>query len=252
MKSIVGLTLIALASSVAPLRADMSFEAASVKATQADVGPRDPMHVDGGRVTLNSMSLKSLIQMAYNLPDWKIDGANGWVDTNRYDVAAKFPEGADQKQLPEMLRTLLRERFALQMETKSKSMKVYGLTPIKGGAKLKPSTQATTWDGHGGVNGGMRPGHLVFPDMTIGGLAEVLSTRLGKPVIDQTNITGKYAIDLKWSAKEMDANSASTDGPSIFTALEEQLGLTLRTTTAPVEVLAIRHAAPPSGTKQNL
>jgi len=247
MKIFVGFAWIALAFGGLALHADMSFEAASVKATPADAGPRDPMHVDGGRVTLNSVSLKSLIQMAYSLPEWKLDGATGWIDSNRYDIAAKFPEGADQKQLPEMLRTLLRERFALQTETKSKSMKAYALTPVKSGAKLKVSSHETTWDGHGGVNGGMRPGHLVFPDMTIGGLAEVLSTRIGKPVIDQTNITGKYAIDLKWSAKEMDADSTSTDGPSIFTALEQQLGLTLRSTTAPVEVLAIRHASPPSG-----
>lgn len=247
MKIFAGIALLVLACGGPSLCADMAFETASVKATPANMPPRNPMQVDSGRVTLNSVSLKMLIQMAYSLPEWKLDGANGWIDDNRYDITAKFPEGATQKQLPEMLRTLLRERFALQTETKSRSMKVYALTPVKAGAKLKPSTQETTWDGHGGVNSLMRPGHLVFPDMTMAGLAEILSSRIGKPVIDQTNIAGQYAIDLKWSAKEMDANGASTDGPSIFTALEEQLGLTLRTTTAPVEVLAIRHAAPPSG-----
>jgi len=246
MKSFTGIALLGLACGGPALCADMAFETASVKATPANMPPRNPMQVDSGRVTLNSMSLKMLIQMAYSLPEWKLDGVTGWIDDNRYDVTAKFPEGADQKQLPQMLRTLIRERFALQTETKSKSMKVYALTPVKTGAKLKPSTQETVWD-HGVVNGGMRPGHLVFPDMTMAGLAEILSSRIGKPVIDQTNISGQYAVDLKWSAKEMDANGASTDGPSIFTALEEQLGLTLRTTTAPVEVLAIRHAAPPSG-----
>src|SRR3569833_1980611 len=246
MKAGIRLACSVLAFGGVALSADMSFEAASVKATPANAGPRDPMHVDSGRVTLNSMSLKLLIQMAYSLPEWKLDGVSGWIEDNRYDITAKFPEGAGEKQLPEMLRTLLHERFALQMETKSKSMKVYGLTPVKGGAKLKLSTRETTWDGHGGVNGGMRPGHLVFPDMTIDGLAEVLATRVGKPVIDQTNIPGKYAIDLRWSAKEMDADSASTDGPSIFTALEEQLGLTLRTTTAQVEEIADRTATPQS------
>ena len=211
MKAVIRLACIVLAFGGVALSADMSFEAASVKATPANAGPRDPMHVDSGRVTLNSMSLKLLIQMAYSLPEWKLDGVSGWIEDNRYDISAKFPQGAGEKQLPEMLRTLLHE-----------------------------------WDGHGAVSGWMRPGHLVFPDMTIDGLAEVLATRVGKPVIDQTNIPGKYAIDLRWSAKEMDADGTSTDGPSIFTALEEQLGLTLRTTTAPVEVLAIRHAAPPS------
>lgn len=246
MKIFAGLALIAMAFGGMALCADMAFETASIKATPANMPPRNPMQVDSGRVTLNSMSLKMLIQMAYSLPEWKLDGANGWIDDNRYDIAARFPEGADQKQLPEMMKTLLRERFALQTETKSKSMKVYALTPVKAGAKLRPSTQETVWD-HGVVNGGMRPGHLVFPDMTMAGLAEILSSRVGKPVLDDTNIPGKFAIDLKWSAKEMDANGASTDGPSIFTALEEQLGLTLRSTTAPVEVLSIRHAAPPSG-----
>ncbi|HEY4086794.1 MAG TPA: TIGR03435 family protein [Bryobacteraceae bacterium] len=247
MKIFAGLALVAMAFSGVALSADMAFETASIKPTPANMPPRNPMQVDSGRVTLNSWSLKMLIEMAYGQPEWRLDGANGWIDDNRYDIAAKFPQGADQKQLPEMMKTLLIERFALQTEQKSKSMKVYGLTPLKGGAKLKPSTQETTWDGHGGVNSLMRSGHLVFPDMTMAGLAEILSSRTGKPVIDQTNIPGKFAVDLKWSAKEMDANGASTDGPSIFTALEEQLGLTLRTTTAPVEVLAIRHAAPPSG-----
>jgi uncharacterized protein (TIGR03435 family) len=247
MKSFTGVAWIMLVCTAGPLSADMSFEAASVKASPADAGPRDMMHVDSGRVTPNTMSLKMLIQMAYSLPGWKIDGASGWIDDNRYDIAAKFPAGADHQQLPEMLRTLLRERFALRMETKSKSMKAYALTPVKAGAKLKPSTLETTRDGHGGMNGGILPGRLIIPDMTMAGLADFLAGKTGKPVFDQTNLPGKFAIDLKWSAKEMDANSAATDGPSIFTALEEQLGLTLRSTTAPVEVLSIRHASPPSG-----
>ncbi len=245
MKIFAGLALIALAS--APLRADMAFETASVKPAPANMPPRNPMQVDSGRVTLNSWSLKMLIEMAYGQPEWKLDGASGWIDENRYDIAAKFPEGADQKQLPEMMKTLLIERFALQTETKSRSMKVYALTPVKTGAKLKPSTEATSFDAQGRTKTVLVKGGVFFPDLTMDGLAAILASRIGKPVIDQTNIPGKFAVDLKWSAKEMDANGASTDGPSIFTAIEEQLGLTLRSTTAPVEVLSILHAAPPSG-----
>ncbi|HVW09836.1 MAG TPA: TIGR03435 family protein [Bryobacteraceae bacterium] len=246
MKWFTGAALIALVCGGSALRADIAFETASVKATPANMQPRDPMQVDSGRVTLNAMSLKILIQMAYEVPEWKIDGANGWIENNRYDISAKFPEGANQKQLPEMLRGLLSERFALQTEEKSKSMKVYALVPAKSGAKLKPSTEATTWT-NGVMNGGIGKGRLVMRDMTMAALAEVLSTRIGKPVIDQTDIGGKFAIDLKWSPTEMDAAIAPTDGPSIFTALEEQLGLALRTTTAPVEVISIRHASQPSG-----
>lgn len=205
------------------------------------------MQVDAGRVTLNGLTLKVLIQMAYRAPEWKLDGLTSWMDNNRYDIAAKFPEGADQKQLPEMLKALLIERFGLRTETRSKSVKVYALVPSKAGAKLKPSTQATTWDANGGTKSVILKGRVVIPDLTMGGLAEFLATKIGKPVLDHTILTGKYAIDLKWSPTEMEAASTSTDGPSIFTALEEQLGLTLRTTTAPVEVLAIRHASPPSG-----
>jgi uncharacterized protein (TIGR03435 family) len=247
MKPLLAVALIALASGSMPLRGDMSFETASIKATPDHMPPRNPMQVDSRRVTLNGWSLKMLIQMAYQAPEWKLDSVTGWMDSRRYDIAAIFPEGAGQKQLPEMLRALLVERFALRTATKSRSMKVYALTSAKTGAKLQPSTEGTTWDGNGGMNGGIFKGRLLIRDMTMGGLAAFLATKIGKPVLDQTKLTGKYAIDLKWSPTEMDAAGTSTEGPSIFTALEEQLGLTLRTTTATIKVLSILHANPPSG-----
>jgi uncharacterized protein (TIGR03435 family) len=142
-----------------------------------------------------------------------------------------------------MLQALLTDRFKLSLHRESKEMSVYALVAGKNGPKVKTAESASGISSHS--DGG--PIHV---SATVGmdGFANYLSQRLDRPVLDQTGLKGLFEIKLDWSPDSIQRPGANDDlqGPSIFTALQEQLGLKLEGRKAPVEVLVIDHAEMPS------
>jgi uncharacterized protein (TIGR03435 family) len=215
-----------------------AFDAASVKRLAAD----DPTHRNahtsvtsnehGSRLSFESVTLKDLIQRAYGVASFQIDGP-GWIGEERYDVEAKTTS-ADPKQIGPMLQTLLAERFRLALHRETRVGPLYRLIEAKGGPKLRP--------GAAGAAGGIRTASgktavkMSATNQSMARLADALAGAAGRPVVDQTGLSGVYNFELEY------ARGDESEAPSIFAAVEEQLGLKLQPGRGPVEILAIDRA----------
>jgi uncharacterized protein (TIGR03435 family) len=134
-----------------------------------------------------------------------------------------------------MLQTLLNDRFHLTTHLESKSMSVLSLYVGKGGSKLKQSVEKE------GVSVLNARGHLAGTNQTVADIARAIAGALGEQVVDKTGMTGKFGYDLKW-----EPDPAKGDGPSIYTAVQEQLGLKFEPEKAPVEILVVDRADRPT------
>jgi uncharacterized protein (TIGR03435 family) len=156
----------------------------------------------------------------------------GWLDTRCYDVDAK-PEGdtgLSYEQAKAPLQHLLIQRFQLTSHRESKDMSGYALVVAKGGPKLKKT-------GDSAKEGYIFSGGLRGESMSMSTLAGMLTLFVKQPVVDKTGITGDYEIDLKFAASE----TTDSSFPSVFTAVQEQIGLKLEPQKVPVEMLVIDH-----------
>jgi bla regulator protein blaR1 len=254
------ITLVALAPFVnayqVPAPAEHESVSASTPATTFDVvsiRPSDSknpgMQIRPGKdsFTITGGSLKFIIQNAYDLQDFQIEGAPAWIDSARFDIIAKTDapspptstpaeKDAEQKLTEIRLQSLLADRFQMRVHTGTKEMPAYALVVAKGGQKLRPSTKNTGYTS--------RQGQLVCSGMSMDSLASVLSGMESRIVVDQTKLPGDYAFTLKWAPD--DTTNANADLPGLFTAIQEQLGLKLIPAKAPVRILIIDHIEKPS------
>jgi len=173
------------------------------------------VQIDAGRVTYNNITVKSMIRIAYGIPDWKLAGEPDRADTLPYDIKGTFPAGAGADQIPDMLKSMLTERFGLVAQYQNRTASVYDLTQLKTGAKLKPAVSEDQWSSDGTMKGGIFRGQFVLHNLTMAGLAELLARQVGRPVLDQTGLSGAFDITLKWSPLETTAPTTTDEGPSI-------------------------------------
>ena len=219
-------------------------------------GPR------GGLQTENT-TLMTLLGFAYHVPDYRIVGAPGWVSSERYDVTFTPDKtdvgpgpGVSLKDLDawtdrsrQRLQAVLRDRFGLLLRASTREMPIYALTAAKGGDRLVP--HATNGPPVGFYYYG--PGHIEATETSLQALADHLSNDVGRPVVDETGLMGQYDFKLVWTPdSEVSLGtppagvSSSGAGPSIFTALTEQLGLRLESTKGPVQIYAVEKVERPT------
>ena len=239
----------------------MSFEVATVK--PGNPGDHRKMFgiLPGGRFTASNVTVKELILFAYNLKDQQLAGGPGWAGSETFDVVGK-PEGsANPDQIKLMMRTLLEDRFKLTMRHESKDLSVYNLVVQKNGPKLTES-KVDPQAGPGGPRRNVRMGRGLVEgqQMSMAMLADVLSKVAGRTVLDKTGLTGTYDVKLEWTpdvgdtpfkglSREGDAPAATSSegsGPSLFTAIQEQLGLRLEAQKGAVEVFVVENVVKPS------
>ena len=220
-----------------------SFEAASVKAAppRAGTAALTAMDTDPAMVRFSNVSLKILIAIAYRLDSRLIQGGPAWLDDQPYDLAARLPPGTSRDRVPAMLQTLLAERFKLAVHRETTEQRVYFLVVGKNGTKLKAAEKADEQEVQQ-VRGDrlaaqVLSGGVMGDSMALGSLAGSLARVLGYQVLDRTGLTGTFDINLKWTPDD-----SKGTGPSLFTAIQEQLGLKLEPGKAPVEVLMVDHA----------
>ncbi len=267
-------------SSAVPTSA--AFEVASIKPNHSGER-RFFVSWQPGRFNATGMTLKFLITMAYDVKDFQVSGGPSWVNSERYDIDAKEPDSIAQEldKLPReqrgpladsMLQSLLADRFQLKLTQGTKEMPAYALVVAKNGPKLQEAkpvdTQAEAPSAPGGHPHGpmIRMGRGEVSGQGVGAsfLASVLSQQLGRTVLDKTGLKGNYDFTLKWTPEQREgmmmagpgpggggpppdgAPPPDASGPSVFTALQEQLGLRLEPTKAPAEVLTIDHVERPS------
>jgi uncharacterized protein (TIGR03435 family) len=229
-----------------------AFDVASIKPTPPEVsGSRASAPTPGNNLSLQGMSLKELIQLAYTLSSDLVTGGPAWVEGTRYDVEAKAEGQASQKQRLEMLKTLLAERFKLTFHYESKEASTYVLTAGKNLSKLRERKP-----GDGGEPSGIRDTgslHYVCRDTSMAWFARYLeSTVLSRPVADKTGLSATYDFELSWRPDDSQfkgrfagSREAQSDLPDLFTALKD-IGLKLETVKSPVAFLRIDHAEKPS------
>jgi uncharacterized protein (TIGR03435 family) len=229
----------------AGIAASQSFEVASIKFHPEPITHSADPAIRGSRVTGAAITLIDLIEDAYGLRRDQISGEPGWARTGHYDIDAKAPgEGAIARdQLKQLLQSLLAERFQLKVHRETEEVPVYALIADKNGPKFKASAPDAT--GGYSVQGTDKGLHMVVKRGTMDQLARQLSNTAGRPVIDRTNLPGLYAYTLDWFPADR-VPPPDLDAPSMFAALQEQLGLRLEATKGPIEKLVIDHAEKPS------
>ena len=251
-------------SNLAPAesRADAKAPAYDVVVIKPNKSNSDSISANTGEdtYTATNVSLKMIMQNAYDIKIDLIHGLTGWADSARFDVQAKIVDmsaEAIKKLTPEerraMLRGLLEDRFQLKVHKQFETLPVYEMIIAKSGSKLKevePPKPDSEIDEHktldGIERGNMRMGstQLFAHDVGLSLLTSVLSHQLHRTVIDKTGLRGKYDLALNWSTDDPAASSDSS-APILFTALEEQMGLRLQPAKGAVETLVVDHVEMP-------
>jgi bla regulator protein blaR1 len=228
----------------------LSFEVASIE-PGGEGNRRMIQFVPGGGLRVRGTTLKFLVAVAYDVLDVQISGGPAWINSDRFDIVAKSERGESKSALDDMhkmtdaqmktsvelirqkLQALLADRFRLTLHHETKEEPMYALVIGKDGPKLQESQSKQDarhmMMGRGELNGDGVPFEMLVSN---------LSSQLGRPVIDRTGLTGHYDFKLQWI---LDPN-----GPSIFTAIQEQLGLRLESQKGPVDILVIDRVGKPS------
>lgn len=232
------------------------FEVVTIKPTARTDGAWRLQPTPDGYTGMD-ISLYKLVQEAYGIFEYKlVTGGPDWIDKDKFDFAAKFdpadiPSGEDltYRQRADMLRAVLADRFQLKVHREKKDFPVFNLVVAKDGLKLAPSS-------HEDLNGRTgaptcsiresRAGVLAAKQCLPDAIATLLRSSLRRTVIDKTGLTGRYDFELHWMPDNTPADSPLAGGPSIFTAVQEQLGLKLEPSTAPLDVLVIDSAEKPT------
>jgi uncharacterized protein (TIGR03435 family) len=222
----------------AQIAAPSVFEVAAVKPTQhgrtADGWSRSSVDIPSpGRFVAQNSSLSELIRFAYQVKEYQISGPI-WLndDSECFDIAAKAPPETPKPQMREMLQALLAERFKLTLHRESRTLPLYNLLPTTKGPKLQPAASPT---GRSSTNSS--GGNVTASNISMTDFAYQLSRWLSRPVRDKTGIKGTFDLTLRYDERD------SSDRPSLFAALQEQLGLRLQPAKGPVEILVIDQVA---------
>ncbi len=225
-------------ASVAWAQTPPQFEVPTIKpAPPQPAGRTDTrMSSDSHRLNFTNVNLKQVIGRAYKVQLYQIEGP-GWLETERFDITATLPPDASSQQIPEMLQALLADRFKLAIHRETRELPIYTLVVAKGGPKFKPSetdagitsnSNRTHW--HVTSKGSMRR------------FAEFLTDQVGRPVVDQTGLTGSFDLTLDWAVDDSTNHNDAETVPSLFTALQEQLGLKLESGKGPVKTIVVDRA----------
>ena len=261
-----------LASSVVAAVAVVSsqvFEVASVKPNKPGVTSVSMRMQPGGRLNLLNVTVLDIIRFAYAVQPFQIDGGPSWLESERYDVLAKvdgeiapLPPGQIGP-VQVMAQNLLAERFKLKAHRQTRDAPAYALVLARDDRKLGKQIAASHVDcvavlkammaggragppaGPGGAQCRLStagPGNVRGTDVSIGQLAQLLSVQLQRQVVDRSGLTGMFSFELSFAADQTN----DPDRPSIFTALQEQLGLKLESQRAPLDMVIIDSIEPPT------
>jgi uncharacterized protein (TIGR03435 family) len=286
-----------------------AFEVASIKPNKSGDGRIGVGFAPGGRFTANNITLGVLLGQAYRLQGGRgnnnpqILNAPGWISSDHFDIVAKADANVPPDQFPELIKSLLIERFKLAAHIESRELQVYALVVARSDGKLGPGLRPASAecaamiaargrsgpppggpgdpggrDSAGGVGRGpigpplpgqpmpcgmirFGPGSLTAGGTPIAQLATSLAPWVNRIVVDKTGLTGPFEVDLTWTPDQMPQGGPGAgpggpppggfppidpNGPSIFTAVQEQLGLKLDSTKSPVDVVVIDHVERPA------
>jgi uncharacterized protein (TIGR03435 family) len=251
------------------------FEVASIKPAAPDQRGTFIRNMPGGRLNITNMTMKEMITFAWRIQPFQISGGPSWLDSVHYDILAKPEKPPKDGEISLMLQALMKERFQLTLHEETRELPVYALVVRKEG-KLGPGLIESKEGGCAPIDFTkpppppepgkprpmgcgmmmMSPRQLTATATTIANLVESLSRILKRTVIDKTGLAGNFDVSLQWTPDEIQAIRPGPDAPpapppestapSIFTALQEQLGLKLESQKGPVKIFVIDRAEKPS------
>jgi len=264
------------AVAVAQTDAPPAFEVATIKPSDPNARGVFVRSNPGGRFDVNNMTLKELIVFAWRIQPYQVTGGPPWLDSAHFDLSAKGERSFQPGELVVALQSLLADRFQLVIHKETKDLPIYALVVARKDGKLGPElieSKEGTCAPYDPKNpppppepgkppalrcGGMRmsPREIYGASVPVAQLVPTLARFLGRTVVDKTGLTGKYDITLHWTPDDMQLAQLPPDaprpavsdanGPSIFTAIQEQLGLKLESQKGPVEMIVIDRAEKPS------
>ena len=253
-------------------QAPSAFDVASIKPNHSGaVGEHVRFYPPSGRVQMTNVTVKRLIQNAYQLQDQQIAGGPGWIASEHFDIVANSEAThLSPQDRWMMVRALLADRFKLKMHRESREQSVFGLVLARRDGQLgehlkKSDTDCTlptaprpgpidlsVANQCGVIMGG--PGHMNFRGVTMETLAAQLSSRVGRSVVDRSGLQGRYDLDVEFAPPPVGSDGSdptlgdrpSSEAPSIYTALQEQLGLKLDSQKRSIDVTVIDSAERPT------
>jgi uncharacterized protein (TIGR03435 family) len=223
-----------------------SFDVASIKPGDPHPTSAALQFLPSGTMVAKSFPLSLMIQEVFKLDAFQIVGLEPFTadwTTTRFDIQAKASGAASRDQMKVMAQTPLADRFQLKFHREMRELSVYALIPAKGGIKLQIAKDDGTPRGTGGINATWPMGKVFGNNVSMDHFIQILSEQqLDRPVVNRTNFTQPFDFKLEYGA--IDQPNAA--GPSIFTAVQEQLGLKLDPVKAQIEVMVIDHIEKPS------
>jgi uncharacterized protein (TIGR03435 family) len=224
--------------SIASILSAASFEVATIRPHEGDIRSVG-VDVQANVVTAKAMTVREMIAFAYELRDYQVIGGDGWSTQVRWDVQGSAGDAAPTR--PEarmMMRGLLEDRFGLRVRRSSQEMPVYSMTIAKGGHKLKPPTPFDTERINFNADG------AIWQNAPLDILGNPFPLHLDRPLVNRTGLDQRYDFSMKFKLSLEEAKGM--DGESIFTAMEEQLGLRVEPARAMIEVLVVEDVRRPS------
>jgi uncharacterized protein (TIGR03435 family) len=219
-----------------------SFDVASIHAQRPDDRQFFVRPPANGRFTAQGVTAKLLVMLAYSVQEDQILGGPRWLSTEKWDLEARADDGGrySGEESRRMLQDLLQDRFSLRFHRDTAQRAVYALTLTKDGPKFKPSTRERT-------NIRVTPKSFDIQRGNVAAITGVLASALGRPVIDRTGLAGVYDLSLQWDDASISEGgvfrrelpASAPDHGSVFTAIQEQLGLRLDSQRAPIELIVI-------------
>ena len=234
-----------------------AFEVATIKPTSPDERARYMRMQSTHQFLAKGYAVRFLISAAYNLPPRAISGGPDWIDLERYDILAVTP--GETRPSPDeqmaMLRKLLDERFSLAFHTEPKELPVYVLSVARGGIKLKESIASP--DEQPALISTVYPAEKIFlpaRNATMAQFASMLQRAVvDRPVVDKTNLSARYDFDLEWTPDDTQFGGnlppvppQNAVKPDLFTALQQQLGLRLDSSKAPIDAIVVDRVQKPT------
>ena len=261
LRRYIALALVLASIAAASAQAPATFEVASVKANKS--GDNQVTISWQGGVTMINVPLRAIVQFAYNINTLsRIVGHPDWTNVERFDIQARPPDGmSGVEQMRSMLQALLADRFKLVARFEKRELQSYALVKARSDGALGPNLKPSTTECVGprgektplaiqcGLQGGAA-GTARLVGVPMSQLAPLVSMVVGRPVVDRTGLAGNYDLELRFSSEPTAAGpQPDSAAPSIFTALQEQLGLKLDAQRELADVLVIDRIDRPTENK---
>jgi uncharacterized protein (TIGR03435 family) len=273
VRGFIALALLPLA--VSPLAAQVpAFEAASVKPNRSGTPGMEIRVVPNGGFIGTNVPLRTLVRESFRVQDHQIVDLPSWADSERFDIVTRAPQTATPQQWQPMVQELLKERFSLTVRREMREMPIYIAERSRPDGTLGPRLQATApaaaeYCASQQLPAGSRPpadparicgmrqsiGTIQGGNSVLVPLFRFVSQQAGRAIVDRTGLTGNFDFELRWTPDQfanretpavVNGNTIDPGGPSLFTALQEQLGLKMNAQRGPVEMLVVERIERPT------